>query len=115
MSAARIIRRKAWAVECPPVFEQGTKYHHTYREIEVPVGDPKKGKRKKSFVKVGGAVPKRRDGRKADFHTWSVARGHRHKTFQLILRARREALGLSPTTTNMHKAPCGGSATGLGY
>lgn len=97
-----MLRRRAWVKECPTHFDNREKFHHDYKAVLDPV------KQKRSY-KPTGKVERVARKHRTDFHTWSVAHGHRHKTFQLILRARREVLGLSPTSSNMHKYPSGSS------
>jgi hypothetical protein len=43
-------------------------------------------------------------GAPLSYHDDAIAAGHRHLSFQRAIRAARRALGLSPTSGNMHRA-----------
>ncbi len=77
MSANRIVLRKAWIAECPPIFERA---------------------KKRRAVRDKGA--RTSYGNRMPFHTWAVLRKHRHRLFHARRHEARVEAGLYPTSAS---------------
>lgn len=78
MSASRIMRRREWVSKCPP------------------------NRRAEHTVDTGSGIP-HFEFTRTSYHSWLLTSGYRYERFQQSKRAARVALGLAPTSTDMHR------------
>lgn len=107
MSATRIFRRRKWIAKCPPVFNATNKKHLARDALDAAksaIANARSLEEKSAGEEVRAAASREilRLNR-STFHTWMIAHGLRHRTFQLRIRQTAHEAGARETSTRMSR------------